>query len=449
MAVSLSPPLLLLLSCLLLFQPFTPLAKPNNQATKFLRNSTHKPLILPLRTSKIPSYTLPRQPNKLLFHHNVSLTVTLQVGSPPQNVSMVLDTGSELSWLVCNSSYNDSFKSFSSHTFNRIPCNSAICRNQSRDLPIPPSCDQTTQTCHVSISYADMSTSSGVLSSDQFHISNAGTNSTLQPVLFGCMDSTYDSTQTFTTGLLGMNRGSLSFVTQTGIKRFSYCISDRDDSGILLLGGLPNSSLPFTLPLNYTPLIQISLPLPYFDRVAYSVQLEGIRVANTILPIPKSVLVPDHTGAGQTMVDSGTQFTFLLGEAYTALKNEFLKQTKNLLPFLNEPDYVFQGAFDTCFKLPQNKIPYLELPEVGLVLRDAEVRITGERLLYRVPNENRGSDAVWCFTFGNSDLVPISAFIIGHHHQQNVWVEYDLENGRLGFAPVRCDLASQRLGQVL
>lgn len=72
--------------------------------------------------------------------------------------------------------------------------------------------------------------------------------------------------------------------------------------------------------------------------------------------------------------------------------------------------------------------------------------VSGERLLYRVPGMVRGSDSVYCFTFGNSDLLGIEAFVIGHHHQQNVWMEFDLEKSRVGVAEVRCDLASQRLG---
>ena len=51
-----------------------------------------------------------------------------------------------------------------------------------------------------------------------------------------------------------------------------------------------------------------------------------------------------------------------------------------------------------------------------------------------------------CLTFGSSDMAGMSAYVIGHHHQQNVWVEYDLQNGRVGFAPARCDLATVRLG---
>ncbi|KAJ3668956.1 hypothetical protein LUZ60_010906 [Juncus effusus] len=407
-----------------------------------------QPLIFPLKTQTIPPSSLPSSSSKLRFHHNVTLTVSLSVGTPPQNVTMVLDTGSELSWLHCSNTPSPvSFRPKLSSSLSSIPCSSQMCTAQTRDLPIPATCDKSSHLCHVSLSYSDASSSEGTLSSDLFRLGDMSSSSSPLRTTFGCMTNTFDSASdsSFTTGLLGMNRGALSFVTQTKTRRFSYCISDRDSSGMLLIG---STDLPFPLTINYTPFVQISLPLPYFDRVAYSVQLEGIRVGSTLLPIPKSLLAPDHTGAGQTMVDSGTQFTFLLGEPYNILKTEFLRQTKGILTPLNEPDFVFQGAFDMCFKIPEGKtVP--SVPRVVLMFSGAEMAVEGERLLYKVHGEKRGGDGVWCFTFGNSDLVPISAFIIGHHHQQNVWVEYDLEKGRVGFAPVKCDVASQKLGLVL
>jgi Xylanase inhibitor N-terminal/Xylanase inhibitor C-terminal len=442
MALSLSPSSLLVLCMLLILQLCTFLAVRQNHATELSRKIGDIPDVLPNGNRryfpKIPSLSVSGQTIRLLFHHNVSLAVSLSVGSPPQDVSMVLDTGSELSWLACNSSYPAYFKAASSTTYSAIPCNTYACQMLARDLPIPPVCDQETQMCNVLASYADASTSSGVLSSDFFHLGNSD-HSIQQPLLFGCMDSTVDFTSTTpTTGLLGMNRGSLSFITQSGKHQFAYCISHRDGSGILLLGD--DASLP---PLNYTPFVQISWPLPSFDQQAYSVQLEGIRVSNLVLPIPKSVFLPDHTGAGQTMLDSGTQFTFLLGKAYSALKNEFLRQTSNILTELNEPYFMFQGAFDTCFKIPQGQLPPATLPQVTLILQGVEVTVTSELLLYRVPDEVRGADDVWCFTFGNSDLLPLSASVIGHHHQKNNWVKYDLENDRIGFAPARCDQMTQ------
>ncbi|KAI4962658.1 hypothetical protein ZWY2020_028362 [Hordeum vulgare] len=202
-----------------------------------------------------------------------------------------------------------------------------------------------------------------------------------------------------------MNRGSLSFVTQTATLRFAYCIAPGQGPGILLLGG-DGGAAP---PLNYTPLIEISQPLPYFDRVAY-LQLRA-SAWKRLVQIPKSVLTPDHTGAGQTMVDSGTQFTFLLADAYAALKAEFLNQTRSLLAPLGEPGFVFQGAFDACFRGPEERVSAASrlLPEVGLV-----------------PAARR-----WPWP--------------GRSSRTCGW-EYDLQNGRVGFAPARCELATQRLG---
>lgn len=193
-------------------------------------------------------------------------------------------------------------------------------------------------------------------------------------------------------------------------------------------------------------MVRISSPLPYYDRVAYSVKFDGIKVGGKLLTLPKSILQPDHTGAGQTMVDSGTQFTFLLGPVYTALKNEFLAQTKNTLRELGDPNYVFQGAMDLCYRVPLTQKGYPVLPTVTLMFEGADMSVSAERLLYRVPGEVRGSDGVHCFTFGNSDLLGVEAYIIGHHHQQNMWMEFDLVQSRVGLAEVRCDLASQRLG---
>lgn len=400
-------------------------------------NST-RVLVLPLKIQEIPSV-----PSKLPFTHNVTLTVSLSVGTPPQNVTMVLDTGSELSWLQCNATRVNQpvFEPARSVSYSPIACSSPTCTIRTQDFSIPASCDSK-NLCHAILSYADASSSEGTLSMDSFII--AGSN--FSGTIFGCMDSGFSSNpdeDSKTTGLMGMNRGSLSFISQMEFKRFSYCISGSDFPGILLFG---DSNFTWLVPLNYTPLIQISTPLPYFNRVAYTVQLEGIKVSDKPLQLPKYVFEPDHTGAGQTMVDSGTQFTFLLGPAYTALRNEFVNQTTNILRVFEDPNFVFQGAFDLCFRVPSNSTSLPELPSVSLLFHGAEITVSGQQLLYRVPGEVRENDSIHCFTFGNSDLLGVEAYIIGHHHQQNVWMEFDLENSRIGVASVRCDEEGQRFG---
>ncbi|EPS61836.1 aspartic proteinase nepenthesin-1, partial [Genlisea aurea] len=376
----------------------------------------------------------------LSFRHNVTLTVTLAVGTPPQEVSLVLDTGSELSWLRCNSSF---FDPGNSSSYASVPCSSSTCSAKTKDFTNPVSCDSN-KLCHVILSYADASSAEGSLATESFEF--GGGSAALPEMVFGCMDTWSSSTpeeDLKTAGLIGLNRGALSFVNQMGFPEFSYCISGSDSSGVLLFG---KADLPWLMPLNYTPLVQMSTPLPYFDRVAYTVQLEGIRVENTVLPLPKSILEPDHTGAGQTMVDSGTQFTFLMGPVYNALKNEFSRQTQGILRPLGEPDFVFQGTMDLCYRIELNRTFLPALPRVSLLFAGAEMSVSGENLLYRVPGMNRNGDGVHCLTFGNSDLLGVEANVIGHHQQRNLWVEFDLAGSRVGFGEFKCDLAGQRLG---
>ncbi|XP_027337535.1 aspartic proteinase PCS1-like [Abrus precatorius] len=410
-----------------------------------LSSSPQNLLVLPLKTQTLPhGYVSVQRPSsrRLSFHHNVTLTVSLTVGSPPQSVTMVLDTGSELSWLHCKkfpNLNNPIFNPLLSSSYTPTPCTSPVCKTRTRDFSIPVSCDPR-KLCHATVSYADATSIEGNLAADTFFIGGSGQPGTI----FGCMDSGFSSNtneDSKTTGLMGLNRGSLSFVTQMGLPKFSYCISGHDSSGVLLFG---DATFSWVGPLKYTPLVKINTPLPYFDRVAYTVRLEGIRVGSKQLQVPKSIFAPDHTGAGQTMVDSGTQFTFLLGPVYTALRNEFAAQTKGVLTLLEDPNFVFQGAMDLCFRV-KSGLP--ALPAVTLVFDGAEMSVSGERLLYRVDDVAKGgSNSVYCFTFGNSDLLGIEAYVIGHHQQQNVWMEFDLVNSRVGFADTKCELASQRLG---
>ncbi|KAL0401338.1 UNVERIFIED_CONTAM: Aspartic proteinase PCS1 [Sesamum latifolium] len=142
-------------------------------------------LILPLKAKLIPSQSIPKPPNKLSFHHNVSLTVSLAVGSPPQQVTMVLDTGSELSWLRCKRTpAAPSFSPQLSSSYRPVPCSSPTCTTRTRDFTVPVSCDSK-KLCHAILSYADASSVEGNLATDSFRFGNSG----LPGMVFGCMDS--------------------------------------------------------------------------------------------------------------------------------------------------------------------------------------------------------------------------------------------------------------------
>ena len=383
-------------------------------------------------------------PIKIPFTHDVTLTVSLTAGSPPQTINMVLDTGSELSWLHCTktSTSTSIFDHAKSSSYSALPCSSPVCTTQTQDLTVPATCDKKANLCHVAVSYTDGSSLDGNLAQETF-----GFGSTRRPATaFGCMDSSSSTTpeeDAKTTGLMGMNRGRLSFVNQMGLTKFSYCISGSDSTGVLVLGDARLPSLP---PLKYTPLVTKQDRLPYWDRFAYTVQFQGIRVGSVMLPIPASAFVPDHSGAGQTILDSGTQFTFLLAPVYNVLKTEFTKQTKSVLTV--DPGFVFQTAMDLCFRVGSTKLDFSKLPTVSLMFAGAELTVSGQKLLYHVPGH--GADQKYCFTFGNSELAGVEMFIVGNLHQQNVWMEYDIAHAKVGFAnDVKCNQASQLLGSRL
>ena len=100
--------------------------------------------VLPLRAQQlVVAPTRSPAANRLRFRHDVSLTVPVAVGAPPQNVTMVLDTGSELSWLLCATgrqgsaaagaaAMGESFRPRASATFAAVPYGSTQC--SSRDL---------------------------------------------------------------------------------------------------------------------------------------------------------------------------------------------------------------------------------------------------------------------------------------------------------------------------
>lgn len=71
------------------------------------------------------------------------------------------------------------------------------------------------------------------------------------------------------------------------------------------------------------------------------------------------------------------------------------------------------------------------------VFEGAKMKVYGERLLYRA---RKGNDWVYCFTFRKFDLLGTKVYVIGHHHRQNMWMEFDLVNPKVGFIETTCDL---------
>ncbi|CAK9156045.1 unnamed protein product [Ilex paraguariensis] len=358
----------------------------------------------------------------------MALIVSLPIGTPPQSQQMVLDTGSQLSWIQCHKKAprkpppTTSFDPSLSSSFSVLPCNHPLCKPRIPDFTLPTSCDQN-RLCHYSYFYADGTLAEGNLVREKFELSNSQSTS---PLILGCAT---DSSAT--EGILGMNLGRLSFASQAKISRFSYCVPVRQNranvkpTGTFYLGQNPNSPT-----FQYVNLLTFpqGQRMPNLDPLAYTVGMVGIRIGGKKLDIPPSVFRPDAGGSGQTMIDSGTEYTFLVEAAYSKVREEIVRLVGSKL----KKGYVYEGALDTCFDGDGMQIGRLIGDMVLEFEKGLEIVVGKDRILDDV------GGGVHCLGIGRSDSLGIASNIIGNFHQQNLWVEFDLANRRVGFGKADC-----------
>jgi len=407
--------------------PLTSLPLPTNTASNMLRDSL---IVYTNRTRNTTRLVSPSSPYnyRLTFNYSMALIVNLPIGTPPQVQPMVLDTGSQLSWIQCHKKPprlpppTASFDPSRSSTFSNLPCTHPVCKPRIPDFTLPTSCDQN-RLCHYSYFYADGTYAEGNLVREKFTFSRSLFT---PPLILGCATESTDPR-----GILGMNRGRLSFASQSKITKFSYCVPTRETrpgstpTGSFYLGHNPNS-----LRFRFIPMLTFaqSQRMPNLDPLAYTVALQGIRIGGRKLNISPAVFRADAGGSGQTMVDSGSEFTYLVNEAYDKVRAEVVRTVGPRM----KKDYVYGGIADMCFDGNAIEIGRMIGDMVFEFEKGVEIVIPKEGVLASVEG------GVHCVGIGNSDKLGAASNIIGNFHQQNLWVEFDLANRRVGFGAADC-----------
>ncbi|XP_068663151.1 aspartic proteinase PCS1-like [Aristolochia californica] len=364
---------------------------------------------------------------KSSFRYTRALVLSLPMGTPPQTQQMVLDTGSQLSWIQCQKKKQSScFNPSLSSTFSNLPCNTSLCKPPVPDFTIPTDCDPN-RLCHYSYFYADGTLAEGNLVKEKITLSSSQTT---PPIILGCARDAQPAE-----GILGMNLGRLSFTSQAGISKFSYCVPARLSlaigNGAFYFGDNPN----LRGQVRYVNLLRFDKqtgkgPLPYLDKAAYTVGMVGVHLGGIRLNIPPSVFRPDAGGAGQTMIDSGTEYTFLVEGAYVKIKAEVERVVGRR--FRPRRGYVYAGGLDTCYEAHP--------AEIGLLVGDVAMEFEGGAQLL-VEKERAWVDSgvgTACLSVGSSQLLGVESNIIGNFHQQDYWVEFDLSNSRVGILKADC-----------
>lgn len=168
--------------------------------------------------------------------------------------------------------------------------------------------------------------------------------------------------------------------------------------------------------------------MPNLDPLAYTVPMIGIRIGGKRLNISGSVLRPDAGGSGQTMVDSGSEFTHLVDAAYDKVREEIVRLVGPRL----KKGYVYGGTADMCFVGNPIEIQRSIGDLVFELRRGVEILVPKERVLVNI------GGGIHCIGIGRSSMLGAASNIIGNVHQQNLWVEFDVTSRRVGFAKADC-----------
>ncbi|XP_026451213.1 aspartic proteinase CDR1-like [Papaver somniferum] len=301
----------------------------------------------------------------------------ISIGTPPRNVFVIAETGSDLTWVqcqpceVCYTQISPVFNPKTSSTYKDVPCASGTCERLVEERK--DTCEN--NLCQYSASYVDGDNSTGNLAFE---------------------------TLTW----------SWCLVSQLGSKidsKFSYCLVPSY-----------NVSSKFNFGSNAEMTGKDVLKTPLISepsrKTFYYLKLEGISVSENMVPFRSSA--SSTTEDDYIIIDSGTTFTYLPQEMYSELESE-VKKAINVEPIIGPK------GLNLCYPLDAS----MRFPDVTVHFTGADIELGRENCFVPVGNN------VVCLAFAPSDF---GAYIYGSLSQINFLIEYALEEKKVSFKPTDC-----------
>ncbi|GER39771.1 eukaryotic aspartyl protease family protein [Striga asiatica] len=353
------------------------------------------------------------------FQNSGEYIVTVGLGTPETKLSLLFDTGSDLTWTQCkphllgyHNQKGPMFDLRNSTSYSFIPCNSSECSLLAAETEFGPNCSEANQ-CTYFVTYADGSVTLGYFSKDTLTIT---LNVVVPGFMFGCSQYT-QGIFGLESGILGLGRSNISIVSQTASRFqecFSYCIPSRPSSiGFLAFGKDYDNTTKFT-PLIFKP------ELPNF----YVIHIIGIAVEGRKLRIsPKA-----FERSGDAVIDSGTTITSLPSKLYKSLSREFKRVMHTKYKYqIAQPSS--DGFLDTCFvPKEENVVPSVSFTFQNNVKLDLDASGIGTLWVF--------NKSLMCFAFAGTDS---TVGLFGNTQQKTFELVYDVAGNKLGIRPGMCN----------
>ncbi|XP_015873543.3 aspartic proteinase 36 isoform X1 [Ziziphus jujuba] len=359
----------------------------------------------------------------------------VQLGSPPKDFYVQIDTGSDVLWVSCGSCNGcplssglqiplNFFDTGSSSTSTLVSCSDQRCGLgvQSADSI----CSTQNNQCTYTFQYGDGSGTSGFYVSDLLHFDMILGGSMIQnssaPIVFGCSTlQTGDLTKSdrAVDGIFGFGQQGMSVISQLssqGVapKVFSHCLKGNDEGGgILVLGEIVEPNIV------YSPLVP--------GQPHYNLHLQSISVNGQILPIDSAVFATSSNRG--TIIDSGTTLAYLAEEAYDPFVDAITTAvSQSVRPVLSKGNQ--------CYLITTSVADIF--PQVSLNFAGGASMVLGPQE-YLVQQNSIGSAAVWCIGF--QKIQGQSITILGDVVLKDKIFVYDLGGQRIGWANYDCSMS--------
>ncbi len=347
----------------------------------------------------------------------------LYIGTPPQRVSVIIDTGSRYTAFPCTgcskcgSKHTDQYWDEKNSTSKVIPS----CFVQHQDCQTGFTCAKEDDKCIRKENFKEGSYWMAFQVTDKVFMGEESIDDTSKPLEpidfnFGCIYSeAFLFRRQLADGIMGMNFQSGTFVhalkKSRAIEHEMFSICFHTDGGTLVLGGA--ESLLWEKP---NSMAYAHLTHAHGDTF-FCVHVIGISIGSHKLS--DSIIKISFSGS-DSIVDSGTTDTYLPTHLLSEFKNIWKTEVK------------WEYESDTSFKLTEDQVAALPSIIITIVGENAHIEVEMPPDAYMVKTSD-GSYQMAIFFDEKS-----GGGVLGANFMKNHDILFDKENSRIGFAKANC-----------